>query len=64
MERIYKVLDKNNYFTTLLEINKDKEAKLDEKIFTSIKDKLLFELKFNLPNNKLKIEKKLKITYS
>ena len=52
LKRIFKLLDKNNFFTTLLEINKDKETKLDEKIFKSIKDKLLVELKVNLPNNK------------
>ena len=52
LKRIFKLLDKNYFFTTLLEINKDKETILDEKIFKNIKDKLLFELKVNLSNNK------------
>ena len=52
LKRIFNLLNKNNFFTALLEINKDKETKLDEKIFKSIKDKLLLELKVNLPNNK------------
>ena len=63
-QRIFKVLDENNFFKTLLELDEDKETKLDEKIFKSIKDRILLELENNtkdikseINNNELKEQK-------
>ena len=52
---IFKVLDENNFFKTLLELDEDKETKFDEKIFKSIKDKILLELKNNTKGIKLEV---------
>ena len=41
---IFKVLEHNNFFTTLLEINKDRNNKLDKNIIKELKPKFLKEI--------------------
>lgn len=44
---IFKVLEDSNFFTTLVEIKKDKDNKLDKNIIDKIKTKILDSIKID-----------------